>query len=138
MPTSSSSFDAKRIVRQNIQKLVPYRCARDDYSEGILLDANENSYGPVFQASITEAKDGSNSLKIEAQADERQLHRYPDPLGRDVKQQVLRLRPSVPSTDNIFLGVGSDEIIDMLVRIICQPGKDAIMVTPPTYGMYKV
>ncbi|KAJ2684609.1 histidinol-phosphate transaminase [Coemansia sp. RSA 1285] len=138
MPTSSSSFDAKRIVRPNIQKLVPYRCARDDYSEGILLDANENSYGPVFQTSITEAKDGSNSLKIEAQADERQLHRYPDPLGREVKQQVLRLRPSVPSTDNIFLGVGSDEIIDMLVRIICQPGKDAIMVTPPTYGMYKV
>ncbi|KAJ1668530.1 histidinol-phosphate transaminase [Coemansia sp. RSA 1813] len=135
---ASCSFDAKRIVRPNIQKLVPYRCARDDYSEGILLDANENSYGPAFQVSITESKEGSGKLKIESQADDRQLHRYPDPFGREVKQRILKLRPSVPSVDNIFLGVGSDEVIDLLVRIICQPGKDAIMITPPTYGMYKV
>ncbi|KAJ2396385.1 histidinol-phosphate transaminase [Coemansia sp. RSA 2559] len=134
----SHSFDAKRVVRPNIRNLVPYRCARDDYSEGILLDANENSYGPVLQVSITESKEDSGKLQIESQADGQQLHRYPDPLGREVKQRILMLRPSVPGIDNIFLGVGSDEVIDLLVRIICQPGKDAIMITPPTYGMYKV
>ncbi|KAJ1800202.1 histidinol-phosphate transaminase [Coemansia sp. RSA 2399] len=134
----SHSFDAKRVVRPNIRNLVPYRCARDDYSEGILLDANENSYGPVFQVSITESKDGNGKLQIESQADAQQLHRYPDPFGREVKQRILKLRPSIPGIDNVFLGVGSDEVIDLLVRIICQPGKDAVMITPPTYGMYKV
>ncbi|KAI9503516.1 histidinol-phosphate transaminase [Coemansia spiralis] len=134
----SSGFDIKRIIRPNILKLEPYRCARDDYSEGILLDANENSYGPVFQISISEVGAGCGQLKFESQADSRQLHRYPDPLGREVKQRILKMRPSIPGIENIFLGVGSDEVIDMLVRIICQPGKDAVMVTPPTYGMYKV
>ncbi|KAJ1936500.1 histidinol-phosphate transaminase, partial [Linderina macrospora] len=53
-------------------------------------------------------------------------------------QGILKLRPAVPSIENVFLGVGSDEVIDLLVRITCQPGKDAILITPPTYGMYKV
>ncbi|KAJ1646047.1 histidinol-phosphate transaminase [Coemansia erecta] len=131
-----SSFDIKRIIRPNILKLEPYRCARDDYNEGILLDANENSYGPAHQASITQDLNGASSISV--QIDGQQLHRYPDPMGRRVKQRVLQLRPSVPSMDNVFLGVGSDEIIDLLVRITCQPGRDAILVTPPTYGMYKV
>ncbi|KAI8319241.1 histidinol-phosphate aminotransferase [Martensiomyces pterosporus] len=134
----ASSFDIKRLLRPNILKLEPYRCARDDYSEGILLDANENSYGPAFQAKITKAANGQSALNIESQPDHLQLHRYPDPLGRDVKQKILRLRPSVPSVGNVFLGVGSDEVIDLLVRITCQPGRDAILITPPTYGMYKV
>lgn len=125
MPTSSSSFDLKRVVRPNILKLEPYRCARDDYSQGTLLDANENSYGPAYSA---ESKDNN----------ELQLHRYPDPLGREVKQKLLKLRPGVSGTENMFLGVGSDEVIDLLVRIVCRPGQDSILITPPTYGMYKV
>ncbi|PIA17534.1 histidinol-phosphate aminotransferase [Coemansia reversa NRRL 1564] len=124
---ASSAFDIRRVIRPNILKLEPYRCARDDYSEGILLDANENSYGPALQAEHSSV--GANGLS---------LHRYPDPLGREVKQRILRLRPSIPSIDNVFLGVGSDEVIDMLVRITCVPGKDAILITPPTYGMYNV
>ncbi|KAJ1961027.1 histidinol-phosphate transaminase [Dipsacomyces acuminosporus] len=131
-----SSFDIKRLIRPNILKLEPYRCARDDYSEGILLDANENSFGPAFQVKVTESADGQR--KLDSQADQLQLHRYPDPLGREVKKQILKLRPGVPGIDNVFLGVGSDEVIDMLVRIICQPGRDAVLITPPTYGMYKV
>ncbi|KAJ1721304.1 histidinol-phosphate transaminase [Coemansia erecta] len=133
---AASSFDIKRIIRPNILKLEPYRCARDDYSEGILLDANENSYGPVHQARITQS--GAGSSLIEAQPDSQQLHRYPDPMGLRVKQRILQLRPSIPSVNNVFLGVGSDEVIDLLVRITCQPGRDSILVTPPTYGMYKV
>ncbi|KAJ1937764.1 histidinol-phosphate transaminase, partial [Linderina pennispora] len=127
----STSFDIKKLVRPNILKLEPYRCARDDYSEGILLDANENSYGPAFQTTI--ADDG-----IQGNYDAQSLHRYPDPLGREVKQRILKLRPGVPGIENVFLGVGSDEVIDLLVRITCRPGKDAMLITPPTYGMYKV
>ncbi|KAJ2681415.1 histidinol-phosphate transaminase, partial [Coemansia spiralis] len=133
----ASSFNLKRILRPNILALEPYRCARDDYSEGILLDANENSYGAAYQADIGEAS-GSAAPQISAGADAMNLHRYPDPLGRDVKQRILALRPGVPSIDNVFLGVGSDEVIDMVVRITCTPGKDKILITPPTYGMYKV
>ncbi|KAJ2797596.1 histidinol-phosphate transaminase [Coemansia guatemalensis] len=135
---ASSSFDIRRVIRPNILKLEPYRCARDDYSEGILLDANENSYGPAFQAEIGKTASDREEQRISTGADGLSLHRYPDPLGREVKQRVLKLRPSIPSTDNVFLGVGSDEVIDMLVRITCVPGKDAILITPPTYGMYKV
>ncbi|KAJ1832125.1 histidinol-phosphate transaminase [Coemansia sp. RSA 2711] len=131
-----SSFDLKRVLRPNILKLEPYRCARDDYSEGILLDANENSYGPAYQVEISEGADGREELRASSCPDS--LHRYPDPLGREVKQRILKLRPSIPSTDNVFLGVGSDEVIDMIVRITCTPGKDSILITPPTYGMYKV
>ncbi|KAJ2810358.1 histidinol-phosphate transaminase, partial [Coemansia sp. 'formosensis'] len=113
----------------------PYRCARDDFSEGVLLDANENSYGPAYQANVT-CEDGQ--ICVESQTDRLQLHRYPDPKGYEVKQRILKLRPSVASVDNVFLGVGSDEIIDLIVRITCQPGRDSILITPPTYGMYKV
>ncbi|KAJ2080755.1 histidinol-phosphate transaminase [Coemansia sp. RSA 988] len=135
---SQPSFDIRRVIRPNILKLEPYRCARDDYNEGILLDANENSYGPAFQAEISKTIGDREEQRVDTDGDNLNLHRYPDPLGREVKQRVLRLRPSIPSTDNVFLGVGSDEVIDMLVRITCIPGKDAILITPPTYGMYKV
>ncbi|KAJ1879663.1 histidinol-phosphate transaminase, partial [Kickxella alabastrina] len=127
-----ASFNIKHIIRPNILGLEAYRCARDDYSEGILLDANENSYGPAYQTSTSDS--GAVTSQICAQ----QLHRYPDPMGRAVKQRVLQLRPEVLSIDNVFLGVGSDEVIDLLVRITCQPGRDTILVTPPTYGMYNV
>ncbi|KAJ2158329.1 histidinol-phosphate transaminase [Coemansia sp. RSA 552] len=131
--SSPSAFDIRRVLRPNILRLEPYRCARDDYSEGVLLDANENSYGPAFKAGSAEG-----GLISGVATDGLDLHRYPDPLGREVKDRILKLRPCVPSADNVFLGVGSDEIIDMIVRITCTPGKDAILVTPPTYGMYNV
>ncbi|KAJ2613394.1 histidinol-phosphate transaminase [Coemansia sp. RSA 1365] len=137
MPVSSA-FDIRRVIRPNILKLEPYRCARDDYSEGILLDANENSYGPAFQVEVNKTSIDREEQHSSVGANGLSLHRYPDPLGREVKQRILKLRPSIPSIDNVFLGVGSDEVIDMLVRITCVPGKDAILITPPTYGMYKV
>ncbi|KAJ2486703.1 histidinol-phosphate transaminase [Coemansia sp. RSA 2050] len=130
-----SAFDISRVIRPNILRLEPYRCARDDFSEGVLLDANENSYGPAYQTRIT-CDDGQ--VRVAPQVDRLQLHRYPDPKGYEVKQRILKLRPSVASVDNVFLGVGSDEIIDLIVRITCQPGRDSILITPPTYGMYKV
>lgn len=116
----SSSFDLTKIIRPNILALKPYRCARDDYSEGVLLDANENAYGP--------------SLTTEHKGD---LNRYPDPYQSQVKERILKLR-GLSSTKNLFLGVGSDEVIDLLIRIACVPAKDKILITPPTYGMYSV
>lgn len=65
------------------------------------------------------------------------MHRYPSPTHYDVKQRLCQLR-NVPSVDHFFLGVGSDEVIDLLYRISCIPGKDRVLVCPPTYGMYGV
>ncbi|MDP4173051.1 MAG: histidinol-phosphate transaminase [Bacteroidota bacterium] len=107
------------LVRKNILALKPYTCARDIYSDGILLDANENSLGSTAE--------GFDSL---------QLNRYPDPHQVDLKQAVGKYL-SVDAK-NLFFGVGSDEIIDLLIRIFCNPAKDAIMILDPTYGMYKV
>eukprot|EP01035_Chromulina_nebulosa_P020378 gene20378-26447_t len=114
-----SAFDLKSIVRPNIWELEPYRCARDDYSEGVLLDANENSIGPAVHS--------NSSL---------QLNRYPDPLHFDVKERLSIFRHV--KKEQIFLGVGSDEAIDILFRIFCTPKFDNVVITPPTYGMYKV
>ncbi|ODV92667.1 hypothetical protein CANCADRAFT_90605 [Tortispora caseinolytica NRRL Y-17796] len=125
-------FDLQQLARPNILKLKPYRCARDDYSEGVLLDANENAYG----SSADFAYDGKNLS----------LHRYPDPRQEDVKSKMCALR-NVQNTDstltpldpaNMFVGVGSDEVIDALIRCFCVPGRDKILVCPPTYGMYSV
>jgi len=108
------------LVRQNILELEPYRCARDDYSEGILLDANENSFGSALPpAERTQ-----------------QLERYPDPYQQGLKEKIGAYRGVRP--EQIFVGVGSDEAIDLIMRVFCKPGKDRILVTPPTYGMYKV
>ena len=111
---------AARLARRNILELQPYRCARDDYSTGILLDANENAYGPPILV------DGLD------------LERYPDPYQVPLKIKVAALRGHDLKPDNIFVGVGSDEAIDLLMRIFCIPGQDQILITPPTYGMYKV
>ena len=113
----SGNIDIDSLVRNNIRKLVPYRSARDDFDSGILLDANENSYGSVVRHSLD-------------------LHRYPSPLQNALRKKIADYR-SV-DFENIFLGVGSDEPIDLLMRIFCEPGEDSIMITPPTYGMYKV
>eukprot|EP00614_Pseudopedinella_elastica_P011041 CAMPEP_0172597618 /NCGR_PEP_ID=MMETSP1068-20121228/17568_1 /TAXON_ID=35684 /ORGANISM="Pseudopedinella elastica, Strain CCMP716" /LENGTH=385 /DNA_ID=CAMNT_0013397167 /DNA_START=79 /DNA_END=1236 /DNA_ORIENTATION=- len=110
----------KDLVRPNIASLQPYRCARDDYSEGTLLDANENSIG----ATVVELPD------------KRDLNRYPCPYQRDLKEMIAKYRGV--RWEQIFIGVGSDEAIDMIMRIFCTPGEDAIMITPPTYGMYSV
>ncbi|KAI8336799.1 histidinol-phosphate aminotransferase [Chlamydoabsidia padenii] len=113
-------YSIDKVIRPNILQLQPYRCARDDYDSGILLDANENAYGP--------------SLENERQGS---LHRYPDPYHNQVKEAFIKLR-QLPSTKNIFLGVGSDEVIDILMRVACVPAHDKILITPPTYGMYSV
>lgn len=126
--------DFTKIIRPNILSLEPYRCARDDYKEGILLDANENTHGPA----LTELSLDEKNLE---------LHRYPDPHQPELKQNIIDFRNAKPNVhltgeglkiSNLCLGVGSDESIDMLLRCVCQPGKDKLLVCPPTYGMYSV
>jgi histidinol-phosphate aminotransferase len=107
----------ENLVRPNIRKLEPYRSARDDFDSGMLLDANENSLGAPFQKA-----DG--------------LHRYPSPYQQKLRGKIAELRGLEPQ--NVFVGVGSDEAIDLLYRIFCEPRTDNVIITPPTYGMYKV
>jgi histidinol-phosphate aminotransferase len=117
------AFDLDKITRENIKKLVPYSSARDEYKgkEGIFLDANENSFGaPISPGNKYDAK----------------LNRYPDPMQLQVKEKLSRIK-GLPM-QNIFLGNGSDEAIDILFRAFCNPAKDNIIVCPPTYGMYEV
>ncbi|KDE06748.1 histidinol-phosphate aminotransferase [Microbotryum lychnidis-dioicae p1A1 Lamole] len=136
MVANPPHFTLSAAIRPNILSLTPYRCARDDYSEGILLDANENSLGH----SLPSAASSPNQPKHEdptEEFDSLDLHRYPSPTHIPVKQRLCHLR-NVPSTDHTFLGVGSDEVIDLLVRITCAPQKDRILICPPTYGMYAV
>jgi len=118
---------AHKLARPNILALAPYRCARDDYSSGILLDANENPIGPT----ALPTQSTTNSLSLE---------RYPDPYQITLKHKYLQFRNASTqlTPDNVFVGVGSDEAIDLLMRIFCVPGVDNIVITPPTYGMYKV
>ncbi|AMJ68100.1 histidinol phosphate aminotransferase [Hymenobacter sp. PAMC 26628] len=95
----------------------PYSSARDEFegAAAVMLDANENSFGSVG---------------------DRVFNRYPDPQQRAVKAALAPLKGVAPA--QIFLGNGSDEPIDLLVRLTCVPGQDAIAVLPPTYGMYEV
>jgi histidinol-phosphate aminotransferase len=105
-------------VRDNIRSLKPYHSARQDYLSGILLDANENAFGSVVQA------------------DNISLNRYPDPFQRKVRAKLATM--NAVEIDNIFIGVGSDEVIDLLMRIFCEPKQDSIVLLEPTYGMYRV
>ncbi|HET7819080.1 MAG TPA: histidinol-phosphate transaminase [Bacteroidia bacterium] len=113
-------FDLNIILRENIKKLVPYSTARDEYkgAKGIFLDANENSFGSPID-DITE-----------------NVNRYPDPLQTELKAKISKTK-GVPA-ENIFVGNGSDEAIDILFRAFCNPGQDKVIVCPPTYGMYEV
>ncbi|MDQ8750151.1 histidinol-phosphate transaminase [Elizabethkingia miricola] len=106
------NFNLENLVRPNILKLKPYSSARDEYkgSTGVFLDANENPFGT--------------------------LNRYPDPYQKEVKEKLSALK-SIPVTQ-IFLGNGSDEVIDLVFRIFCTPGRDKALVFTPTYGMYEV
>jgi histidinol-phosphate aminotransferase len=136
-PVYPSHFEIERVIRPNILALHPYRCARDDYQEGVLLDANENSLGHSIihdEAALPE------QLRDTLQLD---LHRYPDPSHPAIKERIAALRglgsPTTSGADHIFLGVGSDEVIDLLIRVCVQPGgEEKILITPPTYGMYSV
>ncbi|KKY18190.1 putative histidinol-phosphate aminotransferase [Phaeomoniella chlamydospora] len=139
----ASAFDLQKCARPNILKLQPYRCARDDYKDdgtNILLDANENAYGPGL--ALNEHGALANSSKPEI--DFLGLNRYPDPHQIELKQLFCNLRSTKTHTqktlqpENLFVGVGSDEAIDALLRCFCVPGKDKILTCPPTYGMYSV
>ena len=137
-------FRLENLIRPNILSLKPYRCARDDYQQGILLDANENSLGHSLPAGsfiphTTHATSASNGTPIKeaGASDPLSLHRYPDPSLYDVKPTLAKLR-NVDSESNVFLGVGSDEILDLIQRVAATPSKDEILICPPTYGMYSV
>jgi histidinol-phosphate aminotransferase len=110
-------FDLNNLVRENIKKLIPYSSARDEFSGDakVFLDANENSLGSPLP---------------------KWYNRYPDPHQQKVKEAISRIK-GIP-TGHIFLGNGSDECIDLLFRSFCSPGKDNVIICPPTYGMYEV
>ncbi|KLO05724.1 histidinol-phosphate aminotransferase [Schizopora paradoxa] len=127
-PTYPVHFDIEKVIRPNILSLHPYRCARDDYQEGILLDANENALGHSVKGESEPGESGVLDLD---------LHRYPDPTQIEIKKRIVEFR-RLQGTEQIFLGVGSDEVIDLLMRVCVAPGKEKIMITPPTYGMYAV
>ncbi|KIW07979.1 histidinol-phosphate transaminase [Verruconis gallopava] len=144
MVQKKSPFDLQKCARPNILALQPYRCARDDYKDdgtNILLDANENAYGPGLSIDPNGTID---EHKSSVDLDLLGLHRYPDPHQPDLKRLLCSLRNTHTHTskdltpDNLFVGVGSDEAIDNLLRCFCTPGKDKILTCPPTYGMYKV
>lgn len=101
-----------QLVRKNIQALKPYSSARDEFSGSaeILLDANESPFG--------------------------EYNRYPDPYQKQLKEKLSQMKRLAPK--NIFVGNGSDEAIDLLFRIFCEPGIDKALTFTPTYGMYQV
>lgn len=106
-----------------------------DYTSSVLLDANENAYGPSLPPPLTTLSDETYI---------RGLNRYPDPHQRPLKQLVcnLRNRQSEPNgvltPDNLFCGVGSNEAIDAVIRVFCTPGRDKLLICTPTFGMYNV
>ena len=101
------------LIRDNVRNLIPYSAAREKYqgAEYIFLDANENPFG-------------------------KSLNRYPDPYQQVLKHKISSVKGIDPQW--IFIGNGSDEIIDLLIRAFCNPGKDNMIIPEPTYGMYEV
>ncbi|WP_460948648.1 histidinol-phosphate transaminase [Spirosoma daeguense] len=117
-------FNLQSILRSHILSITPYSSARDEYtgSIGVFLDANENPFGSVVSTE---------------RIDENDFNRYPDPHQWAIKERLAPIK-GVRKTQ-IFLGNGSDEPIDLLVRATCAPGgQDNILIMPPTYGMYEV
>jgi len=112
-----STFNIQSILRENIKNLVPYSSARHEFKgkASVFLDANENAYGSPLETDY---------------------NRYPDPLQIELKDAISKIK-GVP-IPNTFLGNGSDEAIDLLIRAFCTPGHDNILIVPPTYGMYEV
>lgn len=108
-------FNIQNLVRANVQKLKPYSSARDEYkangTDMVFLDANENPF-------------------------ENGINRYPDPQQRDLKLALAKLKNL--KTEQVLLGNGSDEVLDLIFRAFCEPQIDNILTLPPTYGMYNV
>ena len=106
-------FDVNAWMRPNIRAMQPYSSARDEFhgSASVFLDANENPYNAPY-------------------------NRYPDPMQWRLKERISKIK-GVP-VESIFLGNGSDEPIDLLLRAFCEPGKEKMLTTDPTYGMYQV
>ncbi len=108
-------FNLDKLIRPNVAALEPYSSARDEFTENgaamVFLDANENPF-------------------------ENGVNRYPDPQQRLLKKEIELIKDI--SEKNMLLGNGSDEVLDLLFRAFCEPGKDNIITLPPTYGMYKV
>ncbi|MCU7549480.1 histidinol-phosphate transaminase [Chitinophagaceae bacterium LB-8] len=111
------TFNLDNLVRENIKALTPYSSARDEFKgeARIFLDANENSFGSPLT---------------------KWYNRYPDPLQWELKKKIASIKSVKP--ENILLGNGSDECIDLLIRAFCEPQLDNIVICPPTYGMYEV
>lgn len=107
------TFDLDKLVRTNVRKMKPYSSARDDFqgTASVYLDANENPFSHLFS-------------------------RYPDPHQAALKARISALKQIQPA--NLFLGNGSDEAIDLLIRAFCEPGRDNVVIPQPTYGMYTV
>lgn len=106
--------DLQELVRPNIWELAPYSSARNEYSghaAHVFLDANENPYNKPY-------------------------NRYPDPLQLELKAKIAEIKQV--KAEQIFLGNGSDEAIDLCYRVFCNPGEDNVVAIEPTYGMYKV
>jgi len=131
------NFNLKDVVRPNIWALEPYRCARDDFWEGILIDANENSYGTCLNLDDSEITLPKPKPTDKDMNSDTHIERYPDPRQLDFKTLFAKFR-GLSSPNCMFVGVGSDESIDIIMRVFGVPGKDKILVTPPTYGMYGV
>jgi len=110
-------FTLDKLTRENIKKLVPYSSARDEFSGDakVFLDANENSLGSPLS---------------------KWYNRYPDPHQHELKEVTAKIKGI--AAEHFFLGNGSDECIDLLFRCFCEPGKDNVIICPPTYGMYEV
>ena len=110
-------LNIEKLVRKNVLEMKPYSSARTEFQgeASVFLDANENSYGSPLPDNF---------------------NRYPDPLQWELKLELAKIK-GVPA-DNIFIGNGSDEVIDLAFRIFCNPGKDNVIICPPTYGMYEV
>jgi histidinol-phosphate aminotransferase len=113
MKLEKTILDINTLVRKNVLTMKPYSSARDEFKgeADIFLDANENPYPSPY-------------------------NRYPDPLQWKVKEKLAPIKKVRP--EQIFLGNGSDEAIDLIIRAFCEPGTDSILITDPTYGMYAV
>lgn len=111
------TIDINSLLRENIKNLTPYSSARDEFQgeASVFLDANENSFGSPLDTAY---------------------NRYPDPLQWKLKEKISTIKGVPPQ--NIFIGNGSDEAIDILFRAFCNPGVDNVIIVPPTYGMYEV
>jgi len=109
-------ININNLIRDNIRAIKPYSSARDDFkdvstNDMVFLDANENPF-------------------------ENGVNRYPDPLQKNLKKLVSKIKKI--GEESIFIGNGSDEVLDLIVRAFCEPNKDNIITLPPTYGMYGV